>query len=196
MTECECLAPILIVSQLPIQLVTIVQSYLHSKIPESFYEEAYKNFKLCVRLDGKRDMVEDIKLFPPPVNIPLSSHTKDLLVLINEDGFDHTIDGPDTLFYMQYMYKKVSCNYFIRLTLKTILCDNCPDVKKKYSYRTMHKNLIKYFSEGNMHVLLAEMEQQNHITFIKEDFERIWFVLNSKIVAWMKDINFYQEIHR
>lgn len=194
MSECKCLAPILTVSQLPIQLVEIVQSYLHSKIAESFWKEIYKNFSLCVRLDKQRNIVEYTKMsyssndrFPPFID------RKDFLVELLDRN--PALDDAARWLHMIFNWGGSLSTYTTCIT-HNIASSNSSEDEKEYKYKVMHKKLVEYFSGGNMSVLLTKMKQENRAIPNEEDYERIWYTINSILATWMKGINFYQEIHR
>ena len=197
--ECSCLEPITIATCLCANLVKIIQNYLHSNIKEEFYQQHYQNFNLYIRLDKQQDIIEDIKISPNNEDSSLLPiKTKDFIVLIEENEIS-TFSDVNKWFFTQFTSGEDIYLWTVCLTAMATAINingtSCTKTTTTYSYENMHIKLLHYFGDGNMNVLLTEMEQQDIPMPDKQDFERIWYVLNNKVTTWMSKIDFWTEIH-
>lgn len=192
--ECSCVNIIHMFTHLPIPLVQIIQGYFHSDVREEFYQQYYSNFELRLRLDKKKNIVEEVKISPDE-HILQCIDTKDLLIEINRHSID-TSDDSDRWLYIQFKHKKTSYAYAICLTTDTICTNNGVHIGNTHTYETMHMKLVEYFNRGNMNNLLVEIKRQGHRKSNHKDFERVWYGFNAKIAAWTNKIDFWSEIHR
>ena len=103
--ECSCLNIVHMFTHLPIPLVQIIQNYFHSEVREEFYQQHYANFELRLRLDKKRNIVEELKISPDE-HILRCIDVKDLLIEINRHSIN-TPDDSDRWLYIQFKHKKL-----------------------------------------------------------------------------------------
>lgn len=192
--QCECLDPILTSTFLPLPLVNIVQGYLHSRVKEKFYKSVYANFHFRVRLNKEIDTIEDLKtgciLGSTPILLARNSFLIDIVEKKDANG------NISQWINLNFVVGSTSHFFSTCLTADIVCAINARIPVAKNRYRIMHKNLVKYFDEGNKDVLLTEIIQECQVVPIQEDYERIWDFLNNKIAAWMLPIDFWGEIHR
>lgn len=192
--ECMCLVPILTSTFLPMEVVEIVQSYLHNRIRERFYYAVYINFNFHVRLNKEINAIENLKVDPILGNTPILLARNSFLIdiVIKKDSGGNSTEWIN----LNFVVGGVSHFFTTCLTADIIWVRNAKIPVAKNRFRILHRKLLQYFDKDNKDVLLAEIIQQCQVSPIVEDYERVWTFLNNKIAAWMSRIDFWGEIHR
>lgn len=192
--HCTCVASIL--NLFPFTLLNIIQAYVHNRTCESFYKTNCKDFNFCVRLNKELNIVEELKLKfscllgNTPEMLNVNSFFIDIVKGISpRNNSSRWLD-------INFVVNSTRYSFIRCLTSSTKYPPNKRIPDSSHRYRNVQVNLVRYFGEGNQNTLLTEIAEQCGVEPLREDYERIWNFLNTKIAAWLVSIDLWGEIHK